>query len=81
MIIKDPKFSRFVPLTVAALHEIDVEPKFIISLRNPLEVADSLKTRDGLPLLKNSFFGSITLCLQSGQHAAFRVLSCITTTS
>jgi hypothetical protein len=53
VVIKDPRISRFVPLTVAALREIDVEPKFIISLRNPLEVADSLKTRDGLPLLKS----------------------------
>ena len=63
MVIKDPRFSRFVPLTVAALQDIDVEPKFIISLRNPLEVANSLKARDGLSLLKSLLLWlDYTLC-------------------
>ena len=63
MVIKDPRISRFVPLTVAALQDIDVEPKFIISLRNPLEVADSLKARDGLSLLKSLLLWlDYTLC-------------------
>ena len=63
MVIKDPRISRFVPLTVAALQDIDVEPKFIISLRNPLEVANSLKARDGLSLLKSLLLWlDYTLC-------------------
>ena len=63
MVIKDPRILRFVPLTVAALQDIDVEPKFIISLRNPLEVANSLKARDGLSLLKSLLLWlDYTLC-------------------
>ena len=52
-VLKDPRISRFVPLTVSALKQIGISPKFVIALRNPLEVAASLKKRDGFHLAKS----------------------------
>lgn len=47
-VLKDPRISRFVPLIVRALRDLGVTPKFLISIRNPLEVAASLSRRDGI---------------------------------
>ena len=52
-VMKDPRISRFIPLTATALEELGVSPKYVISLRNPLEVAASLKARDGFGLGKS----------------------------
>jgi hypothetical protein len=52
-VIKDSRISRFVPLTVAALRGMGVEPKFVIAVRNPLEVAASLAKRDGFSYAKS----------------------------
>jgi glycosyltransferase involved in cell wall biosynthesis len=46
-VLKDPRISRFVPFIDSALREFGAEPKFIIAIRNPWEVARSLKARDG----------------------------------
>ncbi len=45
-VLKDPRISRFVPLIVQALRDVGATPKFIIAIRNPLEVAASLSKRD-----------------------------------
>jgi hypothetical protein len=44
--IKDPRICRFVPFTLSILAELNVSPMAILPVRNPLEVACSLKRRD-----------------------------------
>ncbi len=46
-VIKDPRICRFVPLWLSALAQFNAQPHAIIPVRNPLEVAASLKARDG----------------------------------
>ncbi|ASV84520.1 sulfotransferase family protein [Ochrobactrum quorumnocens] len=45
-VLKEPRISRFVPLYIAAFKMWGVEPKFVLTNRNPLEVAASLHVRD-----------------------------------
>lgn len=49
-VIKDPRICKLVPLWLIALEEIGIKPHFTISLRNPLEVAQSLVKRNGFEL-------------------------------
>ncbi len=51
--IKDPRLCRLLPLWSEVFEELGVKPFFIIPLRNPLEIANSLKTRDGFTLEKS----------------------------
>src|SRR5437588_2068467 len=51
--IKDPRLCRFVPLMSSILRELKVGPAAFLPVRNPLEVAYSLKRRDGIPLPKS----------------------------
>ena len=46
-LLKDPRLCRLVPLLRQALASIDVEPRFVMTLRHPLEVARSLQARNG----------------------------------
>jgi hypothetical protein len=46
-VIKDPRICRFWPIWRDALAEFGASPAIVISVRNPLEVAASLKRRDG----------------------------------
>lgn len=46
-VVKDPRISRLLPLWFAVLAELRVAPVTVIAVRNPLEVAASLKARDG----------------------------------
>ncbi len=46
-VIKDPRICRLVPFWRTVLNEFGAEPHYVISVRNPLEVAASLKARDG----------------------------------
>ncbi len=45
-VIKDPRICRFVPLWIDALQECGTEPVAVLTIRNPLEVAASLKLRN-----------------------------------
>jgi GT2 family glycosyltransferase len=47
-VLKDPRICRIVPFWRSVLQAMQVEPAFVIPIRNPLEVAASLKARDGL---------------------------------
>ena len=47
MAIKDPRQCRFVPLMVEVLGEMRIEPRAVLMLRNPAEIARSLQSRDG----------------------------------
>ena len=51
-VIKDPRICRFLPFWLDLLKDLEVKPFIIIPVRNPLEVALSLKKRDGFPLAK-----------------------------
>ena len=48
-VLKDPRICRMVPFWRSVLEEIGAMTRFVLPLRNPLEVAASLKRRDGLP--------------------------------
>jgi hypothetical protein len=54
-VIKDPRICRIVPLWLSVLDEFGVAPLFVIPIRNPLEVAASLKQRDGFSEVKSLF--------------------------
>lgn len=47
--LKDPRLCRLLPLWRRVFEEIDCQFYFLHIVRNPLEVADSLSKRDGLP--------------------------------
>jgi glycosyltransferase involved in cell wall biosynthesis/GT2 family glycosyltransferase len=51
-VVKDPRMCRLVPLWVSVVSEIGAEPRFLLIVRNPLEVAASLGKRDGFPAAK-----------------------------
>ncbi|HUZ14608.1 MAG TPA: sulfotransferase [Gaiellaceae bacterium] len=46
LVVKDPRISRLVPLWLEVFERLDIEPLFVIALRNPLEVAASHAQRD-----------------------------------
>lgn len=50
--IKEPRISIILPFWISILQELNIEPLFIIPLRHPLEVAESLKARDGFSVEK-----------------------------
>ena len=49
-VLKDPRICRLMPIWRQVLSRLGVEPRFAITIRNPLEVARSLERRNGLPL-------------------------------
>jgi O-antigen biosynthesis protein len=51
-VIKDPRACRFFPFWRDVLEEFGAAPAVAIPVRNPLEVMDSLRRRDGFPLAK-----------------------------
>ena len=51
--IKDPRVCRFVPFMLSILAEMNVSLVAFLSVRNPLEVAYSLKRRDEIALPKS----------------------------
>jgi hypothetical protein len=46
---KDPRTSRLLPLWMQIIEELGLKPKFVISLRDPQGMADSLYRRDRMP--------------------------------
>lgn len=52
-VVKDPRICRFVPLWLELLDRFGAEPRIVIPIRNPLEVAASLKRRDLFPPAKS----------------------------
>jgi hypothetical protein len=53
IVVKDPRICRLVPLWKSVLAELDIEPLFVIPIRNPLEIAASLERRDQFPQQKS----------------------------
>ncbi|RUL84936.1 sulfotransferase [Tautonia sociabilis] len=54
IVLKDPRICRFLPLWLRVLDRASARPHFVIPVRNPLEVAASLKRRDGFPIAKSA---------------------------
>lgn len=52
-VLKDPRICRFVPFWLDVLERFGAEPCIVIPVRNPLEVAASLKRRDNFPPAKS----------------------------
>jgi O-antigen biosynthesis protein len=52
---KDPRTSRLLPFWQEALRRADCEPRFVIAMRNPMSVAASLLTRNGIDVRKSHF--------------------------
>ena len=51
--IKDPRICRFLPFYLSVLSELSVSPVAILPVRNPLEVARSLRRRDNLTVSRS----------------------------
>ena len=51
--IRDPRICRFVPFMSSILAEMNISPVAFLPLRNPLEVAYSLKRRDDIAIPKS----------------------------
>ena len=64
--IKDPRICRFVPFMASILAELDISAVAILPIRNPLEVAYSLRRRNGFAPSK-----SILLWLRHVLEAEF----------
>lgn len=47
-VLKEPRVCRLVPIYLDVLRELDVEARILIPFRNPIAVAGSLETRNGL---------------------------------
>jgi len=45
--IKDPRQCRCVPIVAGVLRDMGIEPRALLMLRNPAEIARSLESRDG----------------------------------
>lgn len=48
-VLEDPRLCRFVPFYKEILGEMGVEPRYILTYRNPVSVLDSLAARDDVP--------------------------------
>jgi hypothetical protein len=46
--LKDPRLCLLVPLWLSILHQLEIEPLFVIPVRNPLEIAASLRQRNSI---------------------------------
>lgn len=49
-VLKDPRICRLLPIWTAAFDRLGIVPAYLITLRNPLEVAGSLKREHGTRL-------------------------------
>jgi hypothetical protein len=54
--VKDPRLCRLVPLWLAVLPKLGARVQFVLPLRNPTEVAASLKARNDFPMAKGYLF-------------------------
>jgi hypothetical protein len=52
-VIKDPRICRVIPLWLKVFKRLGTEVRFILPLRHPLEIAASLKKRDGFDTNKS----------------------------
>jgi hypothetical protein len=65
-VVKDPRLCRFMPFFLSVLDDMAVAPIALFSIRDPLEVAFSLRRRDGFSITK-----SVALWLRHVLEAEF----------
>lgn len=53
LLVKDPRICRFVPFWLSTLRDLAIDPKVIIPVRDPVEVADSLARRNGFSQVRS----------------------------
>ena len=75
-VVKDPRISRLLPLWFAVLAELQIAPVVALAVRNPLEVAASLKARDGFTTTKSLLLW-LRHTLESEQHSRGRPRSIV----
>ena len=75
-VVKDPRISRLLPLWFAVLAELQIAPAIALAVRNPLEVAASLKARDGFTTTKSLLLW-LRHTLESEQHSRGRPRSIV----
>jgi GT2 family glycosyltransferase/glycosyltransferase involved in cell wall biosynthesis len=51
--INDPRMSRLLPLWLSIFHEVNCHPHFVHIVRNPVEVSESLRKRQGFARRKS----------------------------
>ena len=49
-VLKDPRICLLLPFWIDVLHQTGIQPTFLHPIRHPLEVAQSLERRDGIPI-------------------------------
>lgn len=77
-VVKDPRMCRLMPLWRMVLDEVGAQARFVIPIHHPFEVARSLETRDGLPLVQGYL---LWLChVLAAKRAAHGALSFISMT-
>ena|GEM_PF-1555315 len=54
IVLKDPRISILAPFWTRALREFGADPRFIIAVRHPIEVAGSLMARNQMPMAKSA---------------------------
>lgn len=52
-VVKDPRLCRVMPLFLSVLKDLSVAPVALLTVRDPLEVAFSLRRRDNVPIEKS----------------------------
>ena len=75
-VVKDPRISRLLPLWLAVLAELQIAPAIALAVRNPLEVAGSLRARHGFTTTK-SLLVWLRHTLESEQHSRGRPRSIV----
>jgi len=66
--LKDPRLTRLLPLWQPLLNQLKTQPKHIIMLRNPLEVAASLQKRNEFSLQDSAWLWLIYM-LEAERHS------------
>ncbi len=73
--IKDPRMCRLLPLWQSLLHDLRLQPSYVLMLRHPAEVAQSLARRDGFPAGKSfSLWLQHTLAAEADSRGHRRVI-------
>ncbi len=75
-VVKDPRISRLLPLWFAVLTELQIAPAIAVTVRNPLEMAASLKARDGFTTTK-SLLVWLRYTVEAEQHSRGRPRSIV----
>lgn len=58
IVLKDPRISLLVPFWECVFRKVGYLPHYVVMVRNPLEVAASLRTRNAFAVAKSTFLWS-----------------------